>query len=132
MSIASATAGSKPEPNDAQRDQICRSTSIFDHGDGLGGVEALRAGLSAIQNGVAAVEPVPLTDCLIAPLQISGRLALEKLRLGGFDFIAEFPGNVRTARFVTSDSPENVALMMPDVLLEQPLENLGMYGERKE
>jgi hypothetical protein len=52
MSIPSATADSKPEPNDAQRDQVCRSTSIFDLGDGLGGVAALWA-LSAIQNGVA-------------------------------------------------------------------------------
>src|SRR5262249_61922491 len=74
MSIASTTAPAR------NRDQGCAARShlpldqhLLDLGDGLGGVEALRAGRGAIQDGVAAVEPErvfeivePLAGCLVA------------------------------------------------------------------
>src|SRR4029077_20180050 len=67
-------------PPARNRDQGCAARShlpldqhLLDLGDGLGGVEALRAGRGAIQDGVAAVEPErgfeivePLAGCLVA------------------------------------------------------------------
>src|SRR5215831_19900970 len=57
----------------AARSHLPLDQHLLDLGDGLGGVEALRAGRGAIQDGVAAVEPErvfeivePLAGCLVA------------------------------------------------------------------
>src|ERR1700738_3129601 len=64
---------SKSRKECAARSHLPLNEHLLDLGDGLGGVEALRAGLGAIQDGVAAVEPErvlqnvePLAACLVA------------------------------------------------------------------
>src|SRR6266403_1228133 len=66
-------AASKPRKEFAARSHLPLDQHLLDLGDGLGGVEALRAGWGAIQDGVAAVEPErvfeivePLAGCLVA------------------------------------------------------------------
>ena len=64
---------SKPGKECAAWSHLPLDEHHLDLGDGLGGVEALRAGLGAIHDGVAAVEPErvlkivePLAGCLVA------------------------------------------------------------------
>ena len=73
MSLAPAKSDGLLDQGCAARSHLPLDEHLLDLGDGLGGVEALRAGLGAIQDGVAAVEPErvlkvvePLAACLVA------------------------------------------------------------------
>src|SRR6516165_2157245 len=85
----------------------CGSHLPLDHhpldlGDGLGGVEALRAGLGAVHDGVAAIEPErvlelvePLAGCLVAAVH-DPAVCLEQDR--GAEEAVFVPPIARTAR----------------------------------